>query len=303
MALYNHYTIMRSDECPTAGNLTIESVLASSGLAVVSSDYEGFGITDNHLQAYCFAEANAKVSIDALLAAKQLLSNQGFTISDSTINVGYSQGAQTAVAVLKLSQTTYRDKVHFDRTFAGAGPYDLRLTYRTFVEEGTLGLPAVIPLTLITLNELCKLGINYNDLFTTSVAGHYKSWVISKEYTSSEVDDFLGSDQMASIVQPAFLDTTDATTRQFLDAADKLNVMKAWKPDKETHLALFHSQNDDVVSPANSQKLYDFLIQAGVQNASYDKTSLTQNHSQSGMTFAMMLINLINQWKNATEGN
>jgi hypothetical protein len=115
MAMCNHYTITRSDECPTSPTREFElpDILVPIGFTVVSSDYEGFGETGDRVQAYCFGEANARASIDALLAAREWLQSSGYTLSDSIINYGYSQGGQTTVAAIKLSQSEYRGKVHF----------------------------------------------------------------------------------------------------------------------------------------------------------------------------------------------
>ena len=182
MAMYNHYTIMSSNEAPGACNeasFDLQIIALGKGMAVVAADYEGFGATGDRVQAYCFGEANARASIDALLAARAWLTEQGYTLGDTILNYGYSQGGQTSMAALKLSQTEYRGRVHFTKTIAGAGPYDLRLTYRKFLEWQKIGQPAVLPMTLVTFNELYDLGINYKNVFYEPLASNVKSLSIS----------------------------------------------------------------------------------------------------------------------------
>ena len=107
-------------------------------------------------------------------------------MGDSILNYGYSQGGQTAVAALKLSQTEYRGRVRFTKTIAGAGPYDLRLTFRRFLEWQKIGMPAVLPMSMVTLNELYQLGIKDKEAFLEPLASNMKSWVISKKFSLSE---------------------------------------------------------------------------------------------------------------------
>ena len=125
---------------------------------------------NDYAMAYCFGEANARASIDALLAAREWLKKEGYTLTDSIINFGYSQGGQTTVAAIKLSQNEYRGKVHFMKNYAGAGPYDLRLTFHKFLEWEKIGQPAVLPLTVITVNELIHMGLDYKQVFQSPLA-------------------------------------------------------------------------------------------------------------------------------------
>ena len=297
MALYNHYTISSSSDCPTCGYRDLQGVASSLGVAVVAADYEGFGETGDRVQAYCFGEANARASIDALLAAREWLKSEGYTLSDSIINYGYSQGGQTTVAALKLSQNEYKGKVHFMRTYAGAGPYDLRLTYRKFLEWEKIGQAAVLPLTVITVNELMHMGIDYKQVFKEPLASNVKSWVISKKFNVDELSKLIGSDSVKYFTQPAYMDSTSAEMQVMLREVDKQRLTTGWVPDSDTHIKIYHSMKDDIVAPENSVNMYHLFEQNGVTNAVLDTTSLTAKHLDSGMSFAVMMIQDIMLWK------
>lgn len=291
MALYSHYTIMRSDEAPSAGEVfDLQTIGLSKGMAVVAADYEGFGATGDRIQAYCFAEANARASIDALLAAREWLVKQGYTLGDSILNYGYSQGGQTALAALKLSQTEYRGRVHFAKTIAGAGPYDLRLTFRKFLEWKKIGMPAVLPMTLVAFNELYDLGIKYKDVFREPLASNVKSWIVSKKFSMTEFKELLGTDSIANYIQPAYCDYTSAEMKYVLSYVDQMRFTGNWTPDADTEVKLYHSLNDDIVSPENSQMMYDWLVGKGVKNAVLDTKSLTGSHMDSGTYFLLNVI-------------
>ena len=298
MALYNHYTILRSDEAPSAGEVfDLQTAGLSKGMAVVSADYEGFGATGDRNQAYCYAEANALASIDALLAAREWLIKQGYTLGDSILNYGYSQGGQTAVAALKLSQTEYRGRVLFTKTIAGAGPYDLRLTFRKFLEWKKIGMPAVLPMTMLTLNELYQLGIKDKEAFLEPLASNMKSWIVSKKFSLTEFRDLLGTDSIAQFMQPAYCDSTTAEMQRVLHYVDQMRFIDDWTPDADTEVKLYHSLNDDIVAPENSEQMYQWLVSKGLEHVVLDTSSLTGTHLGSGTAFLLNVITYdLNDW-------
>lgn len=296
MAMYNHYTITSSDKCPTCGLKDLQLLLPILQFAVVAADYEGFGETGDRLQAYCIGEANARASIDALLAAREWLKKEGYTMSDSIINYGYSQGGQTTVAAIKLAQSEYKGKVHFMKNFAGAGPYNLRLTYRKFAEWEEIGQPFVLPLTVITTNELMQLGLKYTDIFKDPLAQNVKSWFVSKKFNTDELRDLFGTNSLKDFIQPAYMDTTSEQTVVLLKEVDKQRLTTGWKPDADTELNIYHSLNDDIVAPENSIEMYNFFISNGATKTILDTTSLTDKHMPSGEQFGIKVLSELTGW-------
>lgn len=300
MAMYNHYTIMRSDECPTAGKIDVQLAPFSVGMAVVSADYEGFGQTDERVQAYCFGEANARASIDALLAAREWLVDQGYTLGDTILNFGYSQGGQTTIAAIKLAQSDeYRDRVHFTKSIAGASPVDLDLTFRSFLQSETLSLVAALPQTIISINELLGLGLDYKNVFQPVISNHWRSWFVSKKFNTDEINELVGVNDLASIMKPAYLDPASEEVKSLINVTKTFDLTSGWTPDADTDLLIIHSQNDDVVPYANSDKLYQFFTDAGAQNVALDNTTLTKGHLDSGTDFVVYLGgSYLPQWVN-----
>ena len=290
MALYNHYTIARLDECPTAGKFDLQAGPMGLGYAVVSADYEGFGETADRWQAYCYGEANARASIDALLAAREWLAAQGYTLSDTLITYGYSQGGQTTIAALKLSQTEYKGRVHFMKTIAGAGPYDLTLTYKKFLQWERLAQPVVLPMNIITANELEHLGLNYKKVFKEPLATNVKSWILSKRFDTDEMSPLIGSDSLKNFIQPAYMDSTSAEVQFVLQHVQKQDITQSWTPDSDTEVLLVHSLKDDIVPAENTVAMHRFFLDKGVTNARIDTTSLTGSHTESGTSFLLTLL-------------
>ncbi len=164
--LYNHYTIATDEECPSYGvvpgkgakglkeisalelKVKIDAFginedngndtigLKNHKIITVAADYYGFGETNKAVQYYCEGNYNARASLEALKAAKNLLTQLGYSWDDYLLNVGYSQGGQTAIAVQKLVDSgEYNEKI--SATYAGSGPYDLTATYHSYIDAHT----------------------------------------------------------------------------------------------------------------------------------------------------------------------
>ena len=192
LVLYSHYTIYRADECPSKGGLDLQKFVTGSGLITISPDYYGFGITEDKPQAYCISKANAQAAVDALLAAKQLLPTLGYQWDDNVLfNLGYSQGGQTALGIVRLIDEQYRD-LHITYTFAGGGLYDIPMTYQKMIESDGSDLPSSLISVLLAYNEFCHLNIPYSQLFQEPLVSHIDEWFYSKKYNSSWIDYKLG---------------------------------------------------------------------------------------------------------------
>ena len=285
MALYNHYTIGRWDECPTKGAFDLQLAAIGMGYAVVSPDYEGFGASGDRLQAYCYGMANGRASIDALLAAREWLRKEGYELGDTLVNYGYSQGAQTSVAALRLSQTDYKDRVHFMKTITGAGPYDLGLTYKTFLQWGCIAQPVVLPMFVIAANELEGMGLSYKQMFKEPLASNVRNWIFSKRFSTGEITPFIGHDSLKYFMQPSYMDSTSADVQRVLEEVGKQLLTTGWEPDADTNLKMYHSLKDDIVSPWNTVEMFRFFEQKGAAKVQLDTTSLTAGHLDSGTTF------------------
>lgn len=294
LILYNHQTIYRKDQCPSRGGLSLQSMAKGLGLITISPDYYGFGVTEHHHQAYCISLCNARASIDALFAAKQLLTELGYSWEENLFNVGFSQGAQTSVAVLRLAAEHYPD-LEITYTFAGAGTYDLPLTYRHFIEANSAGMPCTVVSVLLAYNEFKRLGFSNNDMFLEPVLGHIDDWILSKCYSRQEIDAFIGPLSISEYLTSAMLDTSSSSSRIFMAAFDSDNLCHGWSPRGNERIMLFHSSRDVTVPVTNTQRLYDFLIANGVQDIDLqirdiDGTDSNPAHQTSALMFGLLAL-------------
>lgn len=294
LLLYNHFTIYKADQCPSRGELSMQGMATGMGLITISADYYGFGVTEHHHQAYCFAHYNARTCIDALEAAKQLLGNIGYSWDDVLFNVGYSQGGQTAMGVVCLAAEQYPN-LDITYTIAGAGSYDLPETYLRFIDATVAGMPSTVISVMLAYNEFKNIGMSRAEMFLEPVVSHIDEWILSKKYTRPEIDAFVGSLAIGDYIAPALLDTSSAPSQSLMAALNSDNLCAGWNPSGNEHIMLFHSTRDITVPVSNTQRMYEFLTSHGVQDVDLqihdiDATANTPAHENAALTFGLLAL-------------
>ena len=278
LVLYNHYTVFKDEDCPSKGYLDIpgllNTTLMSNRLIVISPDYYGFGETADKMQAYCIPTANAHASVDALIAARQLLKKGGFEWDeDELLNIGYSQGGQTTIAVLRLIDEKYPD-IHITRTLAGGGPYDMAETYRQFLQGNSSGMPSTIISVLLAYNEYFRLGLSRSSMFVEPTLSHIDDWVLSKQLNTLQIEYKVGNKGLRSFLAPDLFDLDSDVSKKVMEALESENLCKGWKLRQGEDVLLVHHKGDAIVPVQNSQNLYDFLQEQNTGTVEFKEVNL-----------------------------
>ncbi len=260
--LYNHFTVFQKDQCPSHGDLAVPLVVVGSKMIVVAADYYGFGVTEDKDQAYCISRTNAQASVDALIAARQLLKEMGYTWDDLLFNVGYSQGGQTSMGVLRLLAEKYPD-IKVTHTIAGGGPYDIGETYRELVSKGKSTMPSTVISSFLSYDEFYNLGISYADVFKEDIIKKIEEYLLSKKYKRSELEGKLAPEDLALVFLPAMFDFDSPISQKLMEVFEKDNLCKGWTPRKNERITLVHNKQDGCVPYANATKMADFLEKQG----------------------------------------
>lgn len=312
LLLYNHFTIYRADQCPSKGELSVQSLVCGSGLITISADYYGFGITEDKQQAYCISSVNAQASVDALLAAKKLLPELGYSWNDDILfNIGYSQGGQTSMGVVRLIDEKYPD-LHITYTFAGGGSYDIPQTYRDFIQSDITGMPATVISVLLSYNEYFSMGIPLSEIFIEPTLSHIDEWVLSKKYTNEEINELVGSLNLSAFATPTLLDLESGLSKRYFEVLEKDNLCKGWTPRKDEHIVLVHHASDITVPPSNTVNMAAFLKAQGIEdvNVMLSDFGTLQNlpaHESGAVIFASAVVSQvcstlgINIWFNLSD--
>ena len=263
IVLMNRFTAVGLADSPSGGCLYGAQLLAGSRLVCISPDLYGFGSTKDKMQAYCLGNTNAQASIDALLAAQELLEGMGIPFEPGKMNrifnIGYSQGGQTAIGVLKLAAEKYPD-LHFAHTLVGSGPYDMPETFEFMLHEEVCQYPAPVIFSLISCNEYFRLGYTLADIFQPSVIPAIEQYLLSKDYSREESWKQFAPQQMQNFINPDFFDVESVKRKRFREAFAKDNLCTGWTPRKEERILLFSNPRDEVVPVSNTRSLYHFLV-------------------------------------------
>jgi hypothetical protein len=280
LIIYNHPTSCEKNGCPSRDNqLDAEAAIGfTHKYIIVAVDNYGFGITEDHPQAYLNPDVTAQGAIDGLLAAKRLLFLMGYEYENRLLNIGYSQGGHTAMAVQRLVDTRYSDRLKILHTYAGGGPYDIMGIYDEMKETGVTFYPCALPLILSGINETEDLGLSPHDMFRGALADHYEEWILSKEYSSTDInqmildnvspDDIVPSDprdgvRLSAIINPDIMDETTPLGKKMKTYYQRNSLVGTWTPNPETHIYLFHSLSDEVVPAVCTYRMDSFLKQKG----------------------------------------
>lgn len=262
MVLYNHFTVFQKDQCPSLGDLGIVLKVVGSKLIAVAPDYYGFGVTGDKNQAYCMSRTNAQSSVDALLAARQLLKEKGYKWGDFLFNLGYSEGGQTAMGVVRLVAEKYPD-IKITHTVAGAGPYDIGETYRQLVSSGETSMPSTVISTLLAYNEYNELDVDNNEMFLDPILDNILIYLLSKDYKRDDLEGKLASYKIADWINPILFDFNSDLSLKFMEVFEKDNLSKGWKPRGDERISLVHNKLDACVPYANTTQMAEFFKQAG----------------------------------------
>ncbi len=260
IVIANHYTMASNVEVPS-NMLSMESVFAMKGYAVIMPDYVGYGLSREEVHPYLHWRSAAQTAVDLLNCMPALLQHYGYSYPTDVVISGYSQGGAVALGVARMieennSKSSVQDSQlpswTIRKLYAGAGPYDPAGTYLYSLERDTMGIPAAIPLIVMGLSNAYDLGFELNDFFLEPLLSHYEDWVLSKEYTVKQINDMMGSVVMSDLMTPESLDTNNPL-------ADMLYEVLLWNSnvgyDLQAPAYFLHSVDDEVVPLINTENL------------------------------------------------
>lgn len=286
MMLLNHYTLTDNESCPSnVTSLTSLEYLFANDLKfiLVESDNLGLGDTKDRVQPYLYGELTARQNIDALLAARRLLSEQGYDVGDVVVNAGYSQGGHSGAWVDRVVASGHYDselpKIHF--TLIGGGPYDIEGTYHKLLEENYTTYPVALPMIFYTYLYEDGLDLKASDVFVPALADKFSDWFDGKQYDTDAINDSiykaLGVSGDGVAVDKLFtadvMDPESEVMQKLIPLFRKNSLVNGdWRPDRTDRMMLFHSTGDDVVPYLNLESMKSFLDETGYTNYDIENT-------------------------------
>lgn len=286
LILASRATITKNEECPTESEQA-EGALAWKNYAVVMPDFYGFGASSDLPQAYINSGLTGRNNIDAVIAAQQLIGDLNLTMESNLINLGYSQGGMAAVASLKHAAENPDNNIVFNKTLAGGGPYDFNICYDNYVTGAYPEASRFIIISAISLNESEHMGLNYAHIFKEPLLSNYSEWILSKNYSTTEIMDFIGDDTpLDEIIDEGIIKQTSSEAKLLKKAMASHALTGGITIPDGTELILLHSTKDDYVPYENYEELLPSLSGGKITTYSGDYG----NHLNGALKFVEVVI-------------
>lgn len=301
--LLNHYTITDDTQRPTnvTSGFTLEGVFANSNYIIIESDGFGFGLDVENSQKYLQGRATARVNIDALLAGRKLIAEEGFEFGDAILNLGYSQGGNSGMWVNRLVAEGYRsdELPKIDFCIIGGGPYDMYSHYRKLADENLTQYPVALPLILSGMIDAGENRVKNENVFNEDFVQYLPELFDSKTHDTDYINRFIyekygdpNSKTMAidKIMKPEFFDENNEATAIIVELLKENSLVYAdWKPEKTDSIYFVHSEIDEVVPVINQQNMEQHLMDQGYRSFKIDYTN-NAGHTNTGMVYVMRAI-------------
>ncbi|HPU53214.1 MAG TPA: lipase family protein [Burkholderiaceae bacterium] len=174
--VYHHgTTVLKNDSMsdPANGEMGLQlAMYAAQGYVVVMPDYHGYSGSTLSYHPYLNAANTAVVSIDALRAARKMLTDKGVALSGKLFLSGYSQGGHAAMATQRALEKDYRQEFTVTASVPMSGPYVLSQTVIDQVDN-----PAGQRMTLFAPMIFVGFQKAYGDVYANPSEVFQAPWV------------------------------------------------------------------------------------------------------------------------------
>ena len=301
--LFNRATLGSPEDAPSTGNSELINGLIVNPLKpnyiLIMSDFIGYG------SFYHSGDVNARNSLDGLVAARKLLTDNQIPMGKYLFNLGFSQGGSETLYVAKLRDMEYKDKgITITKTFAGGGPTDYVIAYKEYVKRDWCEDCKDVVMMLISAVENLHLNIDYKDLFKEPLATGAKEYVKTKKKETLGDYGVSMQDSLHNLIQPAYMDVESDQAKAFMAALEKINLMKDWDIDTTQRYFIEHSRHDNYVPiqcvraiiPWMREKGFTPSPVPGKTNLQTNTLVFKANHSVSAIIWLIQTVAAIEVW-------
>lgn len=277
LQVYQHATILSNNDAPSYVTKSTETknlaaTAATHGYIVAMTDYVGDGLcasSDVHDEYLC-AASEAYNGVDALIAAKQLLSQLNLSTNGKLFLAGYSEGGQSVAALAYLLQTEYPQYPVSAAAFM-EGPYSMTSELNYLLTPPGVDLEAY-DMKLHVGSIICgKAVYAYNNIYNWAnsmsdifISPYDKQVTKDFETSTAPIIDlvFDFEQNTSAMFIPSFLtQATTPGTQVYNDLA--ANDTYNWVPKMNI---LFVSSKADTLIPWSGQEPYYTIMQQAAPN-------------------------------------
>lgn len=296
--LVSHYTIASNAEAPS-NTFSLEGLLVKLGYALIIPDYLGYGITAGHIHPYLVMDVTARNVLDMYLAVVPFMKAAGCAPENDDIYLmGYSQGGAVTMAVQHLIEHHDEKSIKIRRVFAGGGPYDVKATYDRFVETNYASYPCAVPIMMQGMVIGNRLDLDMRSMMSDYIYQNLDKWVNSKQYTTGQINEFIGTNTTSELLTPKGMDRTSHEVSEMYKAMTNNSILTySWIP--QAPVFMMHSIDDDVVPFDNAVRAKSKWKGANIQYSLGNFGS----HTATCVRFIYAVQTLLENEEKEEEGN
>lgn len=281
---FHHGTIASDMEAPTnlsSGNsqIILTSALASTGFLVVVPDYIGFGASLDIMHPYYLEELTATAVVNAIYAAKELATAEGFKVAEDLYLAGYSQGGYVTMATHKYYEEHDVPFFELKASFPSSGGYDIKAFQEHFFGLEAYDQPFFMAYVAQAYKESYDwsepLSLYFNEPYASAIPALFDG-----SYSGSEINDQL-NDTVSVFVNQNFLTNPEDAQYAHINAAFSENSLTDWIP--QIRMYMYHGDADITVPYQNSVSVYNQLIENGASEEIVTFTTLSGGTHATGV--------------------
>ncbi len=276
-----HSSLFLKSQAPSRQLLHFELAPVLFKQVVFMSDYIGFGETEHLFHPFFHSNSTAQSCIDMIRAGKEYLQSIRFPVPEEISLIGYSQGGNATLALLKKIEEIPATDLKVKQTFAGGGAYDLEATYNCFLNQNYISQPAFIPYLLLGLNTGNHLQLAWNEIF---ISPYQVISLFDGKQDLPEINSRLGH-RLENILSPAFFLPEKNNSIKKLERALKQNSLVDWTPNSS--ITLMHSPDDTYVPYLNAEHAFQSFRRHGCK---VNFVSLQGDHGDAGIQFYLQVV-------------
>lgn len=232
--------------------------LAGQGYVVVSTDYLGLGKSNYAFHPYLHAASEASASIDAMRAARQVLTRLNTPLSGKVMLAGYSQGGHAAMATQREIEAHFSKEFNLVASAPISGPYALSQSFldswsgHNAVGESSFGLVLATYALVGMQHAYQNLYLAPSQVFQDPWAGKVEAlFPGTHDLTDLALGDSLPTiDKVRSYFQPSFYNDFARNPNNAFRKDLARNDLLDWTP--RTRTLLCGSSNDATVPLKNA---------------------------------------------------
>jgi len=252
----------------------VAAAIASTGYAVVMTDYEGLGDSTGP-QPYVHGTSLARQVVDMLRTSRTIINGSSSPCSwnNQLFLMGYSEGGYVTMAATRELQLHHSAEFTVTASAPLSGPHDLSGTMRAvMLADTTSKAPYFLPFVLNSFNYVYS---GQTALFSpaSTLLSAFASTVpplFNGNYPADKISEAMGmSFDPAQLIVPKSTLTSQFLEQLALDNSQAVNFLRendsyrGWAPT--VPIRMVHHGNDELVPYANSRVAFESFSTAGAK--------------------------------------